>query len=72
MGRSPGPAPAAAPVSSLPRAYELERQGMVFYREQKYDEALKKFQAAVDVKLSDAVLLNNRVSLLSDGLPTMP
>jgi peptidoglycan/xylan/chitin deacetylase (PgdA/CDA1 family)/tetratricopeptide (TPR) repeat protein len=53
--RSPGP----APVSPLPRAYEQERQGMQFYREKKYDEALKKFQAAVDLKPGDAVLLNN-------------
>jgi tetratricopeptide (TPR) repeat protein len=32
---------------------------MVFYREKKYDDALKKFQGAVELKPGDAVLVNN-------------
>jgi peptidoglycan/xylan/chitin deacetylase (PgdA/CDA1 family)/tetratricopeptide (TPR) repeat protein len=41
------------------RAYDLDRQGQQLYREKKYDEALTKFQAAVDLKPADPVLLNN-------------
>jgi len=50
---------AAAPRSRPARAYDLDRQGQQLYREKKYDEALKKFQEAVQVKPGDAVLLNN-------------
>ena len=32
---------------------------MVFYRDKNYEEALKKFRAAVDLKPTDAVLMNN-------------
>jgi peptidoglycan/xylan/chitin deacetylase (PgdA/CDA1 family)/tetratricopeptide (TPR) repeat protein len=57
--RSGGRLPSAAPVSSSARAYDLERQGMTFFREKKYDDALTKFQGAVELKPGDAVLLNN-------------
>jgi peptidoglycan/xylan/chitin deacetylase (PgdA/CDA1 family)/tetratricopeptide (TPR) repeat protein len=57
--RSPGRPSSAAPASSTARAYDLERQGMLFYREKKYDDALQKFQGAVELKPGDAVLLNN-------------
>jgi tetratricopeptide (TPR) repeat protein len=57
--RSGGRPPAVAPPSSSARAYDLERQGMIFFREKKYDDALAKFQGAVDLKPGDAVLLNN-------------
>jgi len=45
--------------STAARAYDLDRQGAEFYREKKYDEALKKFQEAVELKPGDALLLNN-------------
>jgi peptidoglycan/xylan/chitin deacetylase (PgdA/CDA1 family)/tetratricopeptide (TPR) repeat protein len=56
--------PTAPPASPAPkaksaRAYDLDRQGQQLYREKKYDEALVKFQAAVDLKPADPVLLNN-------------
>jgi peptidoglycan/xylan/chitin deacetylase (PgdA/CDA1 family)/tetratricopeptide (TPR) repeat protein len=53
--------PAKAPVqrSVSTRAYDLDRQGQQFYREKKYDEALAKMQQAVELRPSDAVLLNN-------------
>jgi peptidoglycan/xylan/chitin deacetylase (PgdA/CDA1 family)/uncharacterized caspase-like protein/Flp pilus assembly protein TadD len=41
------------------RAYDLDRQGQQLYREKRYDEALQKFQAAVQMKPNDPVLLNN-------------
>ncbi len=50
---------AGAPRSTAARAYDLDRQGQQFYREQKYDEALKKMQEAVDLRPGDALLLNN-------------
>ncbi len=49
----------AAPVSAPVRAYDLERQGLALLREKKNEEALKKFQAAVQLKPGDALLLNN-------------
>jgi uncharacterized caspase-like protein len=42
-----------------PRAYDLDREARQLYREKRYDEALKKFQAAVALKPKDPVLLNN-------------
>jgi peptidoglycan/xylan/chitin deacetylase (PgdA/CDA1 family)/tetratricopeptide (TPR) repeat protein len=54
----PAPAPPATKAKSA-RAYDLDRQGQQLYREKKYDEALAKFQAAVDLKPADPVLLNN-------------
>jgi len=48
-----------APRSRPARAYDLDRQGQQLYREKRYDEALKKFQAAMEIKPGDAVLLNN-------------
>ncbi len=57
--RSAGRPPSAAPASPAVRAYDLERQGMLFYRQKKYDDALTKFQAAVALKPGDAVLVNN-------------
>jgi peptidoglycan/xylan/chitin deacetylase (PgdA/CDA1 family)/tetratricopeptide (TPR) repeat protein len=51
---------AAPPARSVAaRAYDLDRQGQQFYREQKYDEAVKKCQEAVNLKPGDALLLNN-------------
>jgi peptidoglycan/xylan/chitin deacetylase (PgdA/CDA1 family)/tetratricopeptide (TPR) repeat protein len=41
------------------QAYDLDRQGQLLYREKKYDQALQKFQGAVDLSPHDAVLLNN-------------
>jgi len=41
------------------QAYDLDRQGQLLYREKKYNEAVQKFQAAVDLQPGDAVLLNN-------------
>lgn len=55
---APQPAAAAAKPKST-RAYDLDRQGQQLYREKKYDEALAKFQAAVNLKPADPVLLNN-------------
>jgi peptidoglycan/xylan/chitin deacetylase (PgdA/CDA1 family)/tetratricopeptide (TPR) repeat protein len=58
--RSATPPAAAAPAKAKSaRAYDLDRQGQQLYREKKYDEALAKFQAAVDLKPADPVLLNN-------------
>jgi peptidoglycan/xylan/chitin deacetylase (PgdA/CDA1 family)/tetratricopeptide (TPR) repeat protein len=50
---------AGAPRSTAAQAYDLDRQGQQFYREQKYDEALKKMHEAVDLRPADALLLNN-------------
>src|SRR5579883_1794658 len=55
---------ASAPKPKAVRAYDLDRQGQELYREKKYDAALAKFQAAVDLKPADAVLLNNLGFLL--------
>jgi peptidoglycan/xylan/chitin deacetylase (PgdA/CDA1 family)/uncharacterized caspase-like protein len=41
------------------QAYDLDRQGQLLYREKKYNEAVQKFQAAVDLQPGHAVLLNN-------------
>src|SRR5262249_8819903 len=57
--RSAPPQPEPAPQAPSVRAYDLERQGMAAYREKKYDDALAKFQAAVQLKPGDAVLVNN-------------
>ena len=62
MTRSPEATapPVTAPAKSRAnRPYDLDRQGQQLYREKKYDEALQKFQQAVDLKPGDAVLLNN-------------
>jgi peptidoglycan/xylan/chitin deacetylase (PgdA/CDA1 family)/tetratricopeptide (TPR) repeat protein len=65
------PAPARPKAN---QAYDLDRQGQQLYREKKYDEALQKFQQAVDLKPGDAVLLNNlgflyyRMSRYDDAL----
>ncbi len=50
---------AGAPRSTAARAYDLDRQGQQFYRQKKYDEAVKAMHAAVDMKPGDALLLNN-------------
>jgi tetratricopeptide (TPR) repeat protein len=50
---------AGAPRSTAAHAYDLDRQGQQLYREQKYDEALKKMREAVEMKPGDALLLNN-------------
>ena len=50
---------AGEPRSLAARAYDLDRQGQQFYREKKYDEAVKKCQEAVNLKPGDALLLNN-------------
>ncbi|HEY1759280.1 MAG TPA: polysaccharide deacetylase family protein, partial [Bryobacteraceae bacterium] len=47
------------PRSLSTRAYDLDRQGQQFYREQKYDEAVQKMLEAVNLKPGDALLLNN-------------
>jgi tetratricopeptide (TPR) repeat protein len=54
VSRSSGP-----PRSVAARAYDLDRQGQQFYREQKYDDAVKKCLEAVNLKPGDALLLNN-------------
>jgi peptidoglycan/xylan/chitin deacetylase (PgdA/CDA1 family)/tetratricopeptide (TPR) repeat protein len=48
--------PVARPPSP---AYELDRQGLELYRQKKYDEALKKFQAAAALRPGDPVIVNN-------------
>jgi peptidoglycan/xylan/chitin deacetylase (PgdA/CDA1 family)/tetratricopeptide (TPR) repeat protein len=40
-------------------AFDLDRQGQQLYREKKYEEALEKFKAAVQMKPNDVVLMNN-------------
>lgn len=50
---------AGAVRSRAAQAYDLDRQGQQFYREKKYDEAIKKLHEAVDMKPGDALLLNN-------------
>ncbi|HYW46686.1 MAG TPA: polysaccharide deacetylase family protein [Bryobacteraceae bacterium] len=57
QGEPAAAAPRAKPSSV--KAYDLDRQGQQFYREKKYPEALQKFQAAVELKPGDPVLLNN-------------
>lgn len=51
--------PPAAPPTKPARAYALDRQGQELYREKKYDDAIRKFQAAIALKPADPVLLNN-------------
>jgi peptidoglycan/xylan/chitin deacetylase (PgdA/CDA1 family)/uncharacterized caspase-like protein len=53
--------PAAPPKTRTKanQAYDLDKQGLQLYREKKYQEALEKFQAAVELKPNDPVLLNN-------------
>jgi peptidoglycan/xylan/chitin deacetylase (PgdA/CDA1 family)/tetratricopeptide (TPR) repeat protein len=48
---------AAAPKTS--QAYALDREGQQLYREKKYDQAIRKFQAAIALKPNDPILLNN-------------
>jgi peptidoglycan/xylan/chitin deacetylase (PgdA/CDA1 family)/tetratricopeptide (TPR) repeat protein len=48
-----------APKPKTVRAFDLDRQGQQLYREKKYEEALEKFKAAVQMKPNDVVLLNN-------------
>jgi len=55
----PGARPAAPARSAAVRAYDLDRQGQAFYREKKYDEAVKKCLAAVALRPNDPLLLNN-------------
>ncbi len=50
---------AAPPVNQPSPAYELDRQGLELYRQKKYDEALKKFQAAAALRPGDPVIVNN-------------
>jgi peptidoglycan/xylan/chitin deacetylase (PgdA/CDA1 family)/tetratricopeptide (TPR) repeat protein len=58
-------APAAQPLPAPPEkkkptpAYDLDHQGLLLYREKKYDESLQKFQAAVALRPDDPVILNN-------------
>jgi tetratricopeptide (TPR) repeat protein len=47
------------PKTKSVRAYDLDRQGLQLYREKRYDLAVVKFQAAVDLKPNDPVLMNN-------------
>jgi peptidoglycan/xylan/chitin deacetylase (PgdA/CDA1 family)/tetratricopeptide (TPR) repeat protein len=58
---APAAAPAAAPIAKKPRtpAYELDNQGLELYRQKKYDEALRKFKAAVALRPGDPVIMNN-------------
>jgi peptidoglycan/xylan/chitin deacetylase (PgdA/CDA1 family)/uncharacterized caspase-like protein len=53
------PVLAAKPKTKAGQAYDLDRQGLQFYREKQYDEALAKFQGAVALKPGDPVLMNN-------------
>ena len=58
VSRSAGPPP--PPQRSVAaQAYDLDRQGQQFYREKKYDDAVKKCLEAVNLKPGDALLLNN-------------
>lgn len=50
---------ADAPRSVARRAYDLDRQGQQFYREKKYNEAVRKMREAVALKPVDPLLLNN-------------
>ena len=45
--------------SKAARAYDLDRAGLQLYREKQYAAAEEKFQAAVDLKPGDPVLMNN-------------
>jgi peptidoglycan/xylan/chitin deacetylase (PgdA/CDA1 family)/TolA-binding protein len=58
MTRSAPPAPPAAKSKSA-QAFALDREGQQLYREKKYDQAVQKFQKALELKPSDPVLLNN-------------
>ena len=51
--------PAASPKPRQARAYDLDRMALQFYREKKYDEALKALQQAVELKPQDATIMNN-------------
>jgi peptidoglycan/xylan/chitin deacetylase (PgdA/CDA1 family)/tetratricopeptide (TPR) repeat protein len=51
--------PQPKPETPVARAYDLDRQGRQFYREQKYNDAQSAFAKAVSLKPNDAVLLNN-------------
>jgi peptidoglycan/xylan/chitin deacetylase (PgdA/CDA1 family)/tetratricopeptide (TPR) repeat protein len=59
LARAPLTRSAGAPRSVAARAYDLDRQGQHFYREKKYDEAVRKMREAVDLKPGDPLLLNN-------------
>src|SRR5208283_3293078 len=60
-GDAPAPPEAAPPTArkQLTPAYELDREGLQLYRQKKYDDALQKFQAAVALRPTDPVILNN-------------
>ena len=60
-GNAPPPPPQqAATERKKPNpAYDLDRQGLQLYREKKYDAALQKFQAAVALRPTDPVIMNN-------------
>jgi len=59
LARGQQPRAAAPPRSTAVRAYDLDRQGQHFFREKKYDEAVRKMREAVDLRPGDALLLNN-------------
>jgi peptidoglycan/xylan/chitin deacetylase (PgdA/CDA1 family)/TolA-binding protein len=49
----------AGASSKSARAYDLDRQGLQYYRQKQYELAEQKFRAAVQLKPQDPVLLNN-------------
>jgi len=53
------PPPPAAPSKTKAKANDLHRQGLQLYREKKYDEAIAKLEAGVQLKPNDPVLVNN-------------
>ena len=53
------PPPVTAPSKAKAKANELHRQGLQLYREKKYDEAIAKLEAGVQLKPDDPVLVNN-------------
>ncbi len=55
----PVTAKAVVDKSKAGRAFALDRSGLQHYRAQQYAEAERDFQAAVELKPNDAVLLNN-------------
>lgn len=55
---APPPAPVIAKTAPTP-AYQLDREGLQLYRQKKYDDALRKFQAAAALRPADPVILNN-------------
>jgi len=59
VGQAPATRAAEVQRPTAVRAYDLDRQGQQLYREQKYDEAIAKMRAAVELRPSDALLLNN-------------